>query len=108
MVPFARRVRTIRMCSLDARGSGPIQATLLKARNTLLRLCLGQGAAQGKESVLADSGRECEITARVGRVRSLSFLSILGLYSPVVQDMTTSEVLACPPSFLLTASHVLG
>src|SRR5713226_3164986 len=30
MVPFARRVRTIRMCSLDARGEGPIQATLLK------------------------------------------------------------------------------
>ena len=30
MVPFARRVRTIRMCSLDARGEGPIQATLLR------------------------------------------------------------------------------
>ncbi len=30
MVPFARRVRTIRMCSLDARGEGPIQAALLK------------------------------------------------------------------------------
>jgi hypothetical protein len=28
--PFARRVRTIRMCSLDARGEGPIQATLLR------------------------------------------------------------------------------
>lgn len=27
MVP-ARRVRTIKMCSLDARGEGPIQATL--------------------------------------------------------------------------------
>src|SRR5713101_1097744 len=26
--PFARRVRTIRMCSLDARGEGPIQAIL--------------------------------------------------------------------------------
>ena len=42
-----------------------------------LRPCLGQGAAQGKESVLADSGREGEITARAGRVRSLVFLSIL-------------------------------
>jgi len=30
MIPFARRVRTIRMCSLDARGEGPIQATLLE------------------------------------------------------------------------------
>jgi hypothetical protein len=28
MLPLARRVRTIRMCSLDARGEGPIQATL--------------------------------------------------------------------------------
>jgi len=39
MVPFARRVRTIRMCSLDARGLGPIQATLWKARHALLRPC---------------------------------------------------------------------
>jgi len=88
MVPFARRVRTIRMCSLDARGSGSIQATLLKSSNTLLRPCLGQGASQGEESVLADSGREGEITARVGRVRSLAFSSILptihalSLYAP--------------------------
>ncbi len=42
-----------------------------------LRPCLGKGASQGKESVLADSGREGEITARVGRVRYLAFLSIL-------------------------------
>ena len=62
MIPFARRVRTIRMCSLDARGSGPIQATLLKASNTLLRPCLGQGASR---------------RTRVGRVRSPAFLSIL-------------------------------
>jgi hypothetical protein len=31
----------------------------------------------GEEAVLADSGREGEITARVGRVRRLAFLSIL-------------------------------
>ena len=42
-----------------------------------LRPCLGQGESQGKESVLADSGRAGEITVRVGRVRSLDFLSIL-------------------------------
>ena len=30
-----------------------------------------------------------------------------GLYSPAVPDVTTSEVLACPPSFPPTASHVL-
>jgi hypothetical protein len=39
MVPFARRVRTIRMCSLDARGLRTIQATLLKTSNKLLRPC---------------------------------------------------------------------
>ena len=47
---------------LDARGLGPIQATLLKASNALLRPCLGQGAPR---------------RARDGRVRSLAFLSIL-------------------------------
>jgi hypothetical protein len=39
--------------------------------------CLGQGASQGEESVLADSGREGEITAGVGWVRCLNCLSIL-------------------------------
>ena len=73
MVPFARRVRTIRMCSLDARGLGPIQATLLKASNKLLRPCLGQGASLGEEAVLADSGRAGEVAARVGRVRMSPF-----------------------------------
>jgi hypothetical protein len=42
-----------------------------------LRPCMGLGASQGEESVLADSGRESEITAGVGRVRSLVCLSIL-------------------------------
>jgi hypothetical protein len=49
MVPFARRVRTIRMCSLDACGLGPIQATLLKASNTL-------PALPGTRRVLARQG----------------------------------------------------
>jgi hypothetical protein len=62
MVPFARRVRTIRMCSLDARGLGPTQATLLKASNKLLRPCPRKGASW---------------RAGVGWVRSLVFLSIL-------------------------------
>jgi hypothetical protein len=39
--------------------------------------CLGQGAFQGEEAVLADSGWEGEVSARVGRARSLAFLSIL-------------------------------
>jgi hypothetical protein len=44
---------------------------------TRLRPCLGKGASLGEEAVLADSGWEGEIAARVGRVRSLAFLSIL-------------------------------
>jgi len=48
----------------------------VKSDNSL-GLCLEPGASQGKESVLADSGREGEITVRVGWVRSLVFLSIL-------------------------------
>ena len=42
-----------------------------------LRSCLGQGASLGEEAALADSGREGEITAGVGRVGSQNFLSIL-------------------------------
>jgi hypothetical protein len=38
----------------------------------------------GEEAVLADSGREGEITASVGRVRSLVFLSTLRECSAVV------------------------
>ena len=48
----------------------------VKSDNSL-GLCLEPGASQGKESVLADSGQEGEITVRVGWVRSLVFLSIL-------------------------------
>jgi hypothetical protein len=78
MVPFARRARTIRMCSLDARGLGPIQATLLKTSNKLLRPCLGQGASR---------------RAKVGRVRSLAILSILRGCFALVQDGQVIEVL---------------
>ena len=42
-----------------------------------LRPCLGQGAFLGEEAVLADSGRAGDVTAGVGRVRSLTCLSIL-------------------------------
>jgi polysaccharide biosynthesis/export protein len=43
----------------------------------LLRPCLGHGASLGEEAVLEDSGRAGEVAARVGRVRSLNFLSNL-------------------------------
>jgi len=65
----------------------------------LLRSSLGESASQGEESVLAGSGREGEITARVGRVRRLAFLSILRKCFTVVPPMRTIEVLACPQSF---------
>jgi hypothetical protein len=58
-----------------------------------LRPCLGQGASQGEESVLADSGRADEITDRVGRVRSLACLSILRECAPAVPHVGTIEVL---------------
>jgi len=43
-----------------------------------LRPCLGQGASQGEESVLADSGRVGEITAGIGWVRSAPFWASWG------------------------------
>ena len=55
MVPFARRVRTIRMCSLDARGEGPIQATLL--RN-------GGGGKDNREERRQPVGLLCSRNAR--------------------------------------------
>ena len=42
-----------------------------------MRPCLGQGASQGEEAVLADSGREGEIVAGVGWVRTATPLNIL-------------------------------
>ena len=42
-----------------------------------LRPCLGQGVSLGEEAVLADVGRAGEVATRVGRVRSLAFVSIL-------------------------------
>ncbi len=34
---------------------------------------MGEGASLGKEAVLADSGREGEVVARVGQVRCRAF-----------------------------------
>ena len=82
MVPFARRVRTIRMCSLDARGLGPIQATLLKASNKLLRLCLGKARPWAKKLSWQTHG---------GWVRSLAFLSIPRGRCPLVPDVRPSK-----------------
>ncbi len=41
--------------------------------NYSLRFCLGKGASLGEEAVLADSGREGEVVARVGGLRRLAF-----------------------------------
>jgi len=89
--PRARATRGRGLPSLDARSwdhpSHPVVS------DSSLRPCLGQGASQGKESVLADSGRAGEIIVRVGWVRSLAFLSILRGCSPHVSDVLTIEVL---------------
>ncbi len=46
-----------------------------------------EGASMGEEAVSADSGREGEIVARVERVRSLGFLSILqGVFSRLLSQ----------------------
>jgi type II secretory pathway pseudopilin PulG len=66
----------------------------------LLRPCLGQGASQGGESVLADTGREGEINAGVGRVRSLAFLSLLRdspSLSGETRRLRTSRLSLCAP-----------
>jgi hypothetical protein len=57
-----------------------------------LRPCLGKGASQGEEAVLADSGLAGEVAARVGRVRSLAIMSILRECFLVFPNMRTSEV----------------
>jgi hypothetical protein len=93
-------MKRIRKDSLNARSWDHPSHLLVKAVNgRLLRPCMGQGVSQGKESVLADSGWEGEITARVGRVRSLNFLSILRECSCVVVYLWTTEVLAHRHSF---------
>jgi hypothetical protein len=58
-----------------------------------LRPCLGQGASQGEEAVLADSGQEGEIVAGVGRVRCPAFLSILLECSDLAPNLQTTETL---------------
>ena len=72
---LARRTRTVKLCSFDARSwdypSHPLKM------NSSLRPCLGEGASLGKAAVLADAGREGGVAARVGRVRRLAFLNIL-------------------------------
>ena len=64
-----------------------------------LRPCLGQGASLGEEAVSADSGRAGEVTARVGWVRSLAFLSTLPRYTPVIPDVQSNDISAYPQSF---------
>jgi hypothetical protein len=75
MVPFARRVRTIRMCSLDARGLGPIQATLFESASYTTAALLN------------------------------GLFEHPGLYPLAIPGLTASEITACPPSLPPTASH---
>jgi hypothetical protein len=66
-------------------------------------LAWGKGASQGEESVLADSGQAGEIAARVGRVRSLAFLSILR-----EARWASLQQFLCAIAFFLTLPHQLG
>jgi hypothetical protein len=75
MVPFARRVRTIRMCSLDARGLGPIKATIFESASDIAAALLN------------------------------GLFEHPGLYSPAIPGVTASEVTASPLSIPPTASH---
>jgi hypothetical protein len=64
----------------DQSASIPEERTSKLGRNNFahsLWPCLGKGVSLGGEAVLADSGLQGDIVARVGRVRSLDFLSIL-------------------------------
>ncbi len=54
-----------------------------------LRHYLGQGASRGKKFVLADSGREGELAARVGRVRSIAILNSLLAETSLLSLTTT-------------------
>ena len=56
----------------------------------------------GKESALADSGQVGEISARVGRVRSLAILSILRDLHLSVHGLRAIEFPACHNSFSAT------
>ncbi len=82
--PSARATRGLRRPSLDARSWDHPSHPLVKAVGShSLRPCLGEGASR---------------RARVGRVRSLAFLSILREGSFVVLRVQIIEVLTCSNS----------
>jgi hypothetical protein len=78
-LPVASAMRRLlpdaRITFLSREYAAPLLAHHLSLPH-LLRPCLGKGASLGEEAVLADSGRAGEVAARVGRVRSMAFLSI--------------------------------
>ena len=90
-----------------ARAGGIIPATPYKMDSSL-RPCLGKGASLGEEAVLADSGREGEIVARVGRVRNLGFLSILRECFVLFQDVQAIEFQQCHKSFSADSTTTLS
>jgi hypothetical protein len=71
----------------DSRVLASLPGTVKRGSAAELRPCLGQGTLQDEESVLADSGREGEITAGVGRVRKLGIVSILQGRFLITSDM---------------------
>ncbi len=71
---LARRTRTVKLCSFDARSWDHPSHSL--KMNSSLRSCLGEGASLGKAAVLADVGRAGEVVARVEWVKTETFLNI--------------------------------
>ena len=90
VVPFARRVRTIRMCSLDARGLGPIQATLFESASYTPAALLGTRRVSARQGWAGEKNGLFEHP---------------GLYPLAIPGLTASEITACPPSLSPTASH---
>ena len=64
-----------------------------------LRPCPWNGASLGEEAVLADSGLAGEVSAGVGRVRKLAFLSILQECFPIAPQGQIVEYLVIAHSF---------
>ena len=74
-----------------------------------LRPCLEQGASLGEETVLTDSGWVGEITAWVGRVRSLTFLSSLPRPSPLIIPINCGLfTVVFPQTRLRSSQHASG
>jgi len=91
MVPFARRVRTIRICSLDARGLGPIQATLFESASYTAAALLGTRRVSARQGWAGEKSGLFQHPAR---------------RTPIVRDIRTLCNSGVPLIFPHIAIHV--